>query len=87
MSEAAAIDFPCDFPIKVMGRHADDFEALVVELVRRHVPDLHEGAIRCRASGQGNYLAVTVTITAESQPQLDAVYRELTAHERVLMVL
>lgn len=82
-----ALQFPCDFPLKVMGHAAEDFDALVIEIVRRHVPALREGAVQTRASSQGRYLSVTVTVQAQSQQQLDALYRELTAHARVLMVL
>ena len=81
------LEFPCQFPIKAMGRNAADFEAVVVELVRRHVPDLGEGAVQSRDSKGGNYIAVTVTITARSQAQLDAIYQELTACEHVVMAL
>jgi len=80
-------DFPCEFPIKVMGEAADDFDSLVVSLVRRHSPDLGEGAVRTRKSRRGRYMAVTVTVQARSRAQLDAIYLELTAHERVLMAL
>lgn len=80
-------DFPCEFPIKVMGEAADDFDSLVVSLVRRHSPDLGEGAVRTRRSRRGRYMAVTVTVQARSRAQLDAIYMELTAHDRVLMAL
>lgn len=82
-----ALEFPCEFPLKVMGRAGGGFDALVVELVRRHVADLDPRAVRSRASRGGSYLAVTVTVRAESRSQLDALYRELSGHERVLMVL
>lgn len=81
------LEFPCEFPIKIMG-HADvDLDAIVYALVRPHVPDLGEGAIRSRLSAQGRYQAVTVTITAQSREQLDAIYLALTASEHVLMAL
>lgn len=83
----SALQFPCDFPLKVMGRASPGFDALVVEIVLRHVGDLREGAISMRASSNGNYLSVTVTVQAQSQDQLDNLYRELSGHERVLMVL
>ncbi len=79
--------FPCDFPLKVMGRAAPDFAALVHEIVTRHVGELEVDALRSRASRNGSYLAVTVTFEARSRAQLDRLYEELTAHERVLMVL
>jgi putative lipoic acid-binding regulatory protein len=83
----SAIKFPCDFPIKVMGKSAHDFDTLVVQIVRRHVADLIEDAISVRASTGGNYVALTVTVRAHSQQQLDALYTELSGHERVVMVL
>lgn len=79
--------FPCDFPIKVMGKSSAEFEAMVVTVVRRHVPDLGEGAIRRRESQAGKYVSITATVRATSQSQLDAIYQELTACETVLMVL
>ncbi|RMG31318.1 MAG: DUF493 domain-containing protein [Gammaproteobacteria bacterium] len=81
------LQFPCDFPIKVMGRASSSFELKVVEIVRRHVPDLGEGAVRSRLSREGKFVSITVTIRARSREQLDALYRELTADEDILMVL
>ena len=86
-TEESLLKFPCDFPIKAMGRAEDDFDALVVSLIRKHSPDLLEGAINSRASKGGQYLSVTVTIRAESQQQLDNIYMDLTAEKRVLMAL
>ena len=85
--EETLLEFPCDFPIKVMGRAEPGFDALVVELVRKHCPDLHEGAVRTRPSKGGKWVSVTVTMRAESKSQLDAIYLELTAHEKVVMAL
>ncbi|MEJ2761594.1 MAG: DUF493 domain-containing protein [Gammaproteobacteria bacterium] len=85
--EDSLFDFPCDFPIKAMGEAADDFDSLVVSLVRKHSPDLREGAVRVRTSRGGKYMAVTVTVQARNRAQLDAIYLELTGHERVLMAL
>lgn len=86
-SEDSLLVFPCDFPIKAFGLAANDFDALVVELIRRHAPDLSEGAVSSRLSRQGKYVAVTITVTATSREQLDAIYRELSACEQVLMAL
>jgi putative lipoic acid-binding regulatory protein len=83
----SALQFPCDFPLKVMGRASPCFDAVVMEIVLRHVGAVREGAVSLRASSNGNYLSVTVTVQAESQDQLDNLYRELSGHERVLMVL
>jgi len=79
--------FPCSFPIKVMGRHEGDFEALVVAMISVHTGTLPEGRVRSRQSSSGRFLSVTVTIDAQSRAQLDAVYRSLTACEQVLFVL
>jgi putative lipoic acid-binding regulatory protein len=81
------LQFPCDFPIKAMGRDEDDLTGVVVSIVRRHVERLGEGAVTTRASSGGSYLSITVTITATSQAQLDAIYRELTDHPAVIMAL
>lgn len=85
-TEASLLSFPCDFPIKAMGE-AEGFDLLVVELVRRHAPNLRENAVETRPSRNGRYVSVTVTIQAESQAQLDAIYQELSACEAVLMAL
>jgi len=88
MSESESLlKFPCDFPIKVMGLGNADFEALVVALVREHVPDLGEAAVRSRRSQGGKYLAITVTVRATNQEQLDAIYRSLSGRDDILMVL
>jgi len=81
------LDFPTLFPLKAIGLGVEDFEEIVVSIVRRHVPALPTDAATSRLSAGGKYLAVTVTFVAESKAQLDALYRELTAHERVVMLL
>ncbi len=81
------LEFPTEFPLKAIGAGPEDFEALVLDIVRKHVPDLPEGASTTRPSRAGNYLAVTVTFIAQSQEQLDAIYMELTAQPRVRMLL
>ncbi len=84
-NEASLMKFPCSFPIKAMGIARDDFDSLVVSIVRKHYPDVTGGAVKTRPSRQGKYISVTVTIEAQSREQLDNIYLELTAHERVLM--
>ncbi len=86
-TQESALLFPCTFPIKAMGEAADDFDALVVTLIRRHSPDLLEGAVQTRLSRKGKYMSVTVTIDAQSQVQLDDIYRELTGNKRILLAL
>lgn len=81
------LEFPCEFPIKAMGKSCDDYETTIVEIVRRHVPDLGEGAVQTRPSKNGNYTSITITVTARDQAQLDAIYIELSAHPMVIMAL
>ncbi len=81
------IEFPCDFPIKVMGKANLHFEARILSIFRKHSPDLGEAAIKIRYSKKGTYMSITATIPAKNQQQLDALYRELSADELVLMVL
>lgn len=83
----ALLEFPCRFPIKAMGRAGTSFDLLVVEIVRRHAPNLDEGAVALRESSGGKWVSVTVVIEATSRDQLDAIYLELTAHERVVWAL
>jgi putative lipoic acid-binding regulatory protein len=85
--EQALLQFPCRFPIKVMGRSGDAFEFEVVQIMRRHIPNLSEGAISRRDSKQNNYAALTIIIEAQSRAQLDAIYQDLTASDHVLMAL
>ena len=73
--------------MKVMGANQDDFESLVVEIIQKHASIAAEAVISRRLSKGGRFLSLTVHIQAESQEQLDAIYRELSAHERVLMML
>jgi uncharacterized protein len=73
--------------LKVIGQHADDFEALVLELIQRHIKPVDESALSRRLSRNGKYLAVHVTLLVESKLQYDNLYRELNSHERVIMVL
>jgi len=80
-------NFPCDFPLKVMGRRTDDFRSLVLGIVQKHVGTVAVANIEERPSKDGNYLSLTCTFSAQSREQLDALYRELTSCERVLIVL
>ncbi len=81
------LEFPCDFPIKAMGPTKPGFMDQVVTIVRRHVPDVPDHAIRSTLSRTGKYLSVTVVVKATSQIQLDNIYHELSACENVLMAL
>lgn len=79
--------FPCDFPLKVIGLRTDDFAQTMVEIVLRHAPDFGPETVKMRVSAGGRYLALTCVIRARSRAQLDALYRELTAHPAVKVVL
>lgn len=87
MNDESPLRFPCDFPIKAMGRSEQDFQRLVVGIVRRHAPDLDEATLRVQESRHGRYQSVTLTVRAISRRQLDAIYRDLSASERVVMAL
>jgi putative lipoic acid-binding regulatory protein len=83
----AHFNFPCDFPIKIMGRSNCELESLVLDIVSRHAPEVTENEVNTRPSGKGNFISVTVTVKATSREQLDNIYLELTAREEVLMAL
>ena len=81
------LEFPCRFPIKVMGRDEAEFEAHVLQIISTHVEDIAAEDIALRSSSKGKFLSVTVTIDAQNQDHLDRIYRTLTSSERVLYVL
>ena len=81
------IEFPCDFPIKIMGETRDDFTAKMVEVFQQHLPDFKPSNIEMRASSGGKYISITATVYVTNKPQLDAIYMGLTAHEYVKVVL
>jgi len=85
--EKPLLTFPCEFPMKVMGRREDGFAQLVADIVMRHAADFDPATIEMRSSKQGRYLSLTVTINAQSREQLDALYKELSGHPMVIMVL
>ena len=87
MSQDSLLEFPCQFPIKVMGANTPDFEAEIVMISRQHIPDLGEAAISSAQSRTGKYVSITITFTATSRPQIDNLYRALSAHPDVKMVL
>ena len=81
------IEYPTDFPIKIMGVMQDAFVQTMVELVTLHDPTFHAGKMEMRPSAKGTYLGLTVTVHATSREQLDNLYRALTSHPMVKMVL
>jgi len=87
MAQDSLLEFPCRFPIKAFGRDSEAFEAAVHGIIETHVPAGDRERFQRRPSRRGRYSAITVTITATSQDQIDAIYRALSAHELVLMAL
>ena len=81
------LEFPCDFPIKIMGANREDFAQTMLAAVQRHAPDFDPASLTMRPSRAGNYLSLTCTVRAVSQDQLDALYRELSTHPLVKVVL
>ena len=81
------LEVPCEFPIKIMGARVDDFAQVVLEVVLTHAPDFDAATMQMRPSAKGNYLAITCTVNATSQAQLDALYREMSSHPMVKVVL
>ncbi|MFJ2992177.1 DUF493 family protein [Pandoraea sp. NPDC087047] len=81
------IDFPCDFPIKVMGHAQDGFAQAIVELLREFDAQFDAAKVEMRPSSSGKYLGLTVTVRAHSQAHLDDIYRKLTGHPMVKVVL
>jgi len=79
--------FPCDFPIKMMGRDQPGFREAAVALIEQHAGEISDDAIRTSLSRKGNFLAITITIKAKNQQQLDDIYRDLTEHDEILVAL
>lgn len=87
MSEDKALKFPCRFPIKVMGHESSGLQEIALALISEHIADVSADDIQTRPSRNGKFIAVTVTVNAMNQEQLDSIYRALTAHEAVLFAL
>jgi len=81
------IEYPSDFPIKVMGTAHETFAPAIIELVVAHDPTFHEGKMEVRPSAKGAYTGLTVTVRATSREMLDNLYRELSSHPMVKVVL
>ncbi|MBA5685952.1 DUF493 family protein [Rugamonas apoptosis] len=81
------IEYPSDFPIKVMGLTHVEFATTILQVVQKHDPTFHEGKLEVRPSAKGNYTGLTVVVRATSREQLDALYTELSAHPMVKVVM
>ncbi|MFN3397951.1 MAG: YbeD family protein [Sulfurimicrobium sp.] len=86
-NQETLLEFPCAFPIKIVGQREDSFAAAMVEVVLRHAPDFDAASVSMRTSSGNKYLSLTCTINATSKRQLDALYREISAHPLVVMAL
>lgn len=87
LEHESPFDFPCQFPIKAMGRNIPDLDAIIVEIIRRHVDNLTENAVRTRESKGAKFISITVEIEAQNKAQLDAIYTDLNACPHIVMTL
>ena len=85
--EPPKIEFPCDYPIKVLGRSVTEFEFEVLAVFERHAPGFDRQAIKSRSSGKGTFTALTITIVATGKPQLEELHTDLLATGLVQMVI
>jgi putative lipoic acid-binding regulatory protein len=86
-TEDTLIEYPCDFPIKVFGEANPGFAQAITAVVQKHAPDFDSASIEMRSSNKAKYISLTCTIRATSREQLDNLYRDLTSHPMVKMVL
>ncbi len=87
-TQETLLEFPCEFPLKIMGNNHPEFIGMMCDLVTKHIShQIVQEAIDQRQSSSGKYLSVTLTITAESKQQLDNIYQELYEHIDVKMTL
>lgn len=85
--EPPKIEFPCDYPIKVLGTSSEAFTSIVVEVFERHAPGFDQATITTRDSSKGTFTSLTITITATGEQQLEALHRDLMATGHVKMVI
>ncbi|ABI59029.1 MULTISPECIES: HP0495 family protein [Nitrosomonas] len=87
MTEESLIEYPCDFPIKIMGKAQQGFTQSMLAIVKTHAPDFDDTTLEVRTSKCGTYLSLTCTIRATSRTQLDSLYQTLHNHPMVTMLL
>jgi putative lipoic acid-binding regulatory protein len=85
--EVSPLQYPLEFPIKIMGRNEPGFTQKVLAIVQRHAPDFDPATVETRPSRKNAYLSLTCVITATSREQLDALYTELSGDPAVVVVL
>ncbi len=86
-NQETLIEFPCDFPIKVMGETHVDFASEIVATIQRLMPEFDANRVEMRGSSGGKYISLTCMVYVTSKPQLDEIYRMLTSHPMVKVVL
>jgi hypothetical protein len=87
MNDETLLEFPCHFPIKLMGRHTADFASTVRLLVEKHTGPIDDHSIKSSLSRNNHFISITITVTAKSKQQLDSIYQDATDHPDVLMAL
>ena len=87
IADTPIVEYPCEFPIKILGHTRAGFAQAILEVVKRHAPEFDGAAMEMRSSRRGKYLSLTCVIRADSREQLDGLYRELCDHPMVVMVL
>jgi putative lipoic acid-binding regulatory protein len=83
----ALMEFPVDFPLKVMGRRVDGFAQAIADLVAAHAPGFDPATMELRPSSKGTWLSLTVVVRIESRAQLETLYRAIAGHPLVRLVL
>jgi putative lipoic acid-binding regulatory protein len=85
--EKSPIEFPCSFPIKIVGKNSIAFMDEITAITRRHFQELQDKDIKSNLSGKANYIAITITVIVKDQDSLDAIYQDLSDHPDTKMVL
>tara|TARA_R110002073_G_scaffold23319_17_gene79862 strand:- start:3871 stop:4143 length:273 start_codon:yes stop_codon:yes gene_type:complete len=85
--DAPRIEFPCDYPIKVMGRSSEAFESVILDVFERHAPGFDQQTVVAKVSSKGTFTSLTITITATGPEQLETLHQDLLATGHVTMVI
>lgn len=87
MDKPSLIEFPCDFPLKIIGNSTESFVDEIISIILRHFPETLETKISAKMSAKGNFVSISAVVYAKDQQTLDDLYRDLTAHPEIRMVL
>lgn len=87
MQQPSLLEFPCDFILKIIGRNQLGFDSLILDIVQNHYPKIDANAVKFTPSASANYLSISVTVPAQNQAELDALYRKLSSIPEVITVL